>query len=114
MIQDCRTRADYEKLSAESRQRPVFLFKHSTRCPISAGRWRVFEQFAATESRASFYRLLVVEDRAVSQYVAQECGVRHQSPQVILYWEEKPIWHTSHYSITEDEMLEALSKVVPI
>jgi bacillithiol system protein YtxJ len=112
MVEDCRTLEDYSGLVAESHERPVFLFKHSTSCPISAGRWRLLQEYAGRESRAAFYKLLVIQDRPVSMHVAQESGVRHQSPQAILFSGGKPVWNASHYRITEEDMAAALERAL--
>jgi bacillithiol system protein YtxJ len=55
---------------------------------------------------------MVIEDRSLSLRVAQAIGVGHESPQVILLHKGKAVWHTSHWSITEEEMRAALSMVV--
>ena len=112
MVQDCRTTEDFARLIRESQDKPVFLFKHSTRCPISASRWRVLQVYAEQESRADFWKVLVVEDRPVSMYVASETGVRHQSPQAILFSRGEPIWNASHYRITEEDMVAALERAL--
>ena len=112
MVQDCRTTQDFSSLLAASHDKPVFLFKHSTRCPISASRWRVLQAYAERELRADFWKVLVVEDRPVSMHVAHETGVRHQSPQAILLYQGKPVWDESHYRITEDDMEAALEKTL--
>jgi bacillithiol system protein YtxJ len=112
MIRECQEEADWEALVKASYDRPVFLFKHSTRCPISASRWPIFQSFAGKESCAECYRLMVIEDRSLSLRVAQAIGVGHESPQVILLHKGKAVWHTSHWSITEEEMRAALSMVV--
>lgn len=112
MVQDCRTAEDFSSLLASSQEKPVFLFKHSTRCPISASRWRVLVEYADREARADFYRLLVIEDRPVSMHVADETGVRHQSPQAILFYRGKPVWNESHYRITEEDMKAALERAL--
>lgn len=112
MIQDLATVQDYEQMLARSQARPVFLLKHSTRCPISASRWREFQDFAGGEGRADFYRLLVVENRTLSIYVAEATGIRHQSPQVFLFSQCRLTWHQSHWAITADEMRAALESAL--
>ena len=114
MVRDCRTTADFSSLLAASQDKPVFLFKHSTRCPISASRWRVLQEYAGRESRADFWKLLVVEDRPVSTYVADQTGVRHQSPQAILLYQGKPVWDESHYRITAEDMEAALERALSL
>jgi bacillithiol system protein YtxJ len=112
MIKDCQTNEDFEQLLADSQDRPVFLLKHSTRCSISAGRWRMYQGYADREARAAFCRVLVIEDRPLSMHVAQETGIRHQSPQAILFHRGEPVWDASHYSITEEDMTAALERVL--
>lgn len=112
MISECKKNSDFEQLVTDSHQKPVFLFKHSTRCPISASRWRVIQDLAKKESRAAFHVVLVIEDRPVSAHIAQETGVRHQSPQAILLHQGKSTWDASHYSITEEDMVAALERVL--
>ena len=112
MVQDCRTVADFSSLLKSSEGKPVFLFKHSTSCPISASRWRVLQAFADAEPRADYWKLLVIQDRPVSLHVADETGVRHQSPQAILFYRGKPVWDESHYRITEDELRAALERAL--
>lgn len=112
MVHDCRTIEDIDRLLKASQEKPVFLFKHSTRCPISASRWRVLQEYAEHESRADFWKVLVVEDRQVSMHVADQTGVRHQSPQAILFFQGSPVWNESHYRITTDDMKAALERVL--
>ena len=108
MVGECRTNQDFDRLVASSHTRPVFLFKHSTRCPISGSRWRAYESFAGMRKDADFARVLVVENRSVSAYVAGQTDVTHQSPQAILLFQGEPVWHVSHWSITEEAMTAAL------
>jgi bacillithiol system protein YtxJ len=42
----------------------------------------------------------VREDRALSQTVAAQTGVSHESPQVICLVGGKPFWHASHTAVT--------------
>lgn len=112
MISECKKNRDFEQLVADSYDKPVFVFKHSTSCPISASRWQLFQSFSDKESRASFHRVLVIQDRPVSRYIAEETGIRHQSPQAILLYQGKPAWDASHYSITEKDMTAALERVL--
>jgi bacillithiol system protein YtxJ len=55
---------------------------------------------------------LVVEDRPVSMHVADQAGVRHQSPQAILFYRGKPVWDESHYRITAEELKAALDRAL--
>jgi bacillithiol system protein YtxJ len=112
MITECKQAKDFEQIVADSHQKPVFVFKHSTSCPISASRWPIFQSFAAQEPRAAFYRVLVIQDRPVARQIAQETGVRHESPQAILLYRGKPVWDASHYSITIEGLAAALERAL--
>jgi bacillithiol system protein YtxJ len=112
VIRECKQNGDFERLVADSHEKPVFLFKHSTSCPISASRWRLFQSFAESESRAAFHRVLVIEDRPVARHIAEATGIQHQSPQAILLYNGKAIWNASHYSITEEDMAAALERAL--
>lgn len=112
MIRECTKNSDFEQLVADSHDRPVFVFKHSTRCPISASRWRVFQSFAERESRAAFHMVNVIQDGTLSRTITAETGIGHQSPQAILLYQGKPVWNASHYSITEEDMTAALDRVL--
>ena len=112
MISECKKKRDFEQLVADSYNKPVFVFKHSTSCPISASRWRLLQSFAEHESRAAFHRVLVIQDRSMSRHVAKETGIGHQSPQAMLLSQGKPTWDASHYAITEEDMTAALERVL--
>ena len=114
MIRDCKTVEDWHALLAGSQERPAFLFKHSTRCPISSSRWQVFQDYVGRVKNADFWKVLVVEDRGLSLQIAAESGVRHQSPQAILFYRGKAVWDTSHYSITDAAMSSALAQTAPL
>lgn len=110
MIKPCRTDDDYRQLLSDSHQATVFLLKHSTRCPISASARAAFERFADEHSEVGCWQVLVVEDRPLSTSITEETGIKHQSPQVILYKDGTARWHASHGSINVTVLLEALAK----
>lgn len=57
-----------------------YVFKHSTTCPISA--WAAEEVRAATPS-LPIYWINVIEQRPLSNWIAEHFGVRHESPQLL-------------------------------
>jgi bacillithiol system protein YtxJ len=56
----------------------------------------------------SFREIVVQESRSLSDLVARETGIRHESPQVILFRNGEPVWNTSHHGITAESLREAL------
>jgi len=111
MVHDCRTRADFEQIVRDSQERPVFLFKHSTRCPISRSAWSAYQRFGGIKPDADLWKVLVVEDASLSRQIAQETGVRHQSPQALLFYRGSVVWHDSHWAITEESLQEAWDEI---
>ena len=111
MIKDIHTTEEYQEILSESEGKPVFLLKHSTTCPISANALRDYTRFAEDGPPANFYRVLVIEDRPLSNAIEDETGIRHESPQVILYQDREPVWSDSHWSISKKSLATALGQL---
>ena len=82
-----------------------FVFKHSNACPIS---WSAAERVKAFTTEQPIYWINVIEQRRLSNWVADKYGVPHQSPQ-LLFIEDglvKHDWH--HQGITEEEVQKQL------
>jgi bacillithiol system protein YtxJ len=100
-----------ERLSA-SAEDAFFVFKHSTTCPISArarDRVEVFLDGAGADI-PDFVLVKVIEARPISNKIADDLGVRHQSPQLILVRNGKSVWEKSHHLIDADNIQEALTQ----
>jgi bacillithiol system protein YtxJ len=83
------------------------IFKHSTRCEISAQADREVAALAAELPDLAVYRVLVVEDRPVSNAITAALEVPHASPQAILLREGRPVWVGSHWDITREALRQA-------
>jgi bacillithiol system protein YtxJ len=89
-----------DTLLERSKERRVWIFKHSLTCSISAHAWLEFRRFAeSVEGDVVFALIEVQAARPVSNAVAQRLGIRHQSPQAILLREGAVAWHASHFDI---------------
>ena len=97
---------------AESRERPVLLFKHSRFCGVSCEALDELNSHIDGQSAASTaYKMITVQThRSVSDAAAERLGLRHQTPQAILLRDGKVIWNASHFSITATKLNEALPK----
>ncbi len=104
---------DLEAALAASRERPVILFKHSTRCPISHAANRNYLNFVEKNSGVDglFTHLDLISHRDISEAIAERLGIRHESPQAILVKDGKAAWNASHLSITEEKLAEALKSL---
>jgi bacillithiol system protein YtxJ len=94
-----------EEAIRRSYESPVAIFKHSTRCGISheimSG---LSDQTQSAELNIPFYYLDLIAHRNVSQAIAEQLDVPHQSPQLILVHKGKAINHASHHAIDWSQM----------
>jgi bacillithiol system protein YtxJ len=104
---------DLDALLAATSERPAFIFKHSTTCPISAGAHRrvqaYIKQVAENGGATPEFRIVRVhESRPVSNAIAERLGVVHKSPQLLFVRDGRCVWDTSHYNITAENIDKAL------
>jgi len=97
---------DLETALKASHEQPVALFKHSTRCSVSLMAKKSVERFWDLDIDA--YYLDLIAHRDVSDAIAEQLEVHHQSPQMVLVKEGKAIYNASHGSIDVDAMGELL------
>ena len=92
-----------------STEKPVVIFKHSTRCSISRMALKQFEnEFDLNEKVVSFL-LDLIEYRNISNEIASRFGVQHQSPQIILICDGKAVYNASHESIEAAKLVKYLA-----
>lgn len=88
-----------------SRRAPVWVFKHSLTCPVSAAALDEFLAFAADGGAAAGCALIEVQTaRPLSDELSRRTGVCHESPQVLLLRDGKAVWHASHWRVTADRL----------
>jgi bacillithiol system protein YtxJ len=92
---------DLEAFDAALRQHPrLLVFKHSPVCPISGRARGEYEQWKAEAPDAPTLFVNVIADRMTARGIAERTGVRHESPQAILFERGKATWDASHDAIT--------------
>jgi bacillithiol system protein YtxJ len=83
----------------------VIIFKTSPTCTLSQGALQRFEQWAEKldeQCKLLLFKVDVKSDRLLSQLIAEEVHVKHESPQVIWLKSDFSVkWHQSHSAITE-------------
>ena len=88
---------EIDQISAEGQ---VVIFKHSTRCPISAMAWRrVNDGWDDELAETPLYFLDLLRFRETSQAVSVHYGVQHESPQILLVENGRVVYQTSHNGI---------------
>ena len=107
-----------DEVIASSSERPVFVYKHSTVCPVSARAADQYHDFAddfanvdedmdTDPSTPLFTQVMVIENRDLSNEIESRLGIRHESPQLLLLRDGKVTWHASHFSITGKDIKNA-------
>ena len=104
------TAAQIDEIKALSTQKPVFIFKHSTRCSISSMSLDRLQRNWKTEDadKIAPYYLDLIAYRAISDQIASDFGVAHESPQVLVIREGKVVYHESHYAISYATLIDQI------
>jgi bacillithiol system protein YtxJ len=85
----------------------VLLFKHSTTCSIShMAKLRLESSWDETADILPYY-LDLKAYRNISNEIAEQFSVHHESPQVLLIRNGECIYDESHLDITFDNIVEA-------
>ncbi|SOE22439.1 bacillithiol system protein YtxJ [Spirosomataceae bacterium TFI 002] len=98
-----------EILKELSKEKPVLIFKHSRSCSISASSLSRLERSWNEEKAGDLqpYYLDLLSFRSISQKIASELQVEHESPQAIVLKDGKAVYHDSHFGIAFDDIVES-------
>lgn len=109
-LSELREQTELERVMARSTERPQLLFKHSLTCPVSGAAHRAFHQYLEGEpdSNVEYSWLAVQQARPLSNAVAEELGIRHESPQALLIWQREAVWNASHWQISVQSLDQAM------
>ena len=97
-----------DAITEESKTIPVMLFKHSIRCSISSmalnrieSNWKDFDN-----QHIKPYYLDLIAHRDISNLIAEQYGIEHQSPQALIISSGKCIYHESHSNIRYNDIMK--------
>jgi bacillithiol system protein YtxJ len=103
-----------ERIIHQSNRQPQIIFKHSTRCGTSSRAYKeldnITDDLASLQVEINY--LDVIKSRNVSRMMADQLGVKHQSPQIILVQNNRVVWHASHYEITAGKIIEKTKEAI--
>lgn len=88
---------------------PQVIFKHSTRCSVSSMVLSRLERSHKPES-VDFHFLDLISYRNISNKIAEEFNVHHESPQVLLISKGECVYDESHMGISMDALAEEAAK----
>lgn len=91
----------------KSESRPQVIFKHSTRCSISSMAKSRLER-SPFPQQADFYFLDLIAHRNISNKIAEEFGVAHESPQILVIKNGACMYDESHGAITMTDLMDQL------
>ncbi len=98
---------DLEQLIIDSEYAPVVLFKHSTRCSLSA---MAMNRLNESTKKIDIHIIDVISNRDISDLVVQKFQVQHQSPQLIVLKQKNCSFHVSHMSISANMLFEHIGE----
>lgn len=100
------TLSQLEEIDRLSQDKPVLIFKHSTRCGVSIRMLSTVEKAWKPSDEANFsvWFLDLLNHRDISSAIATRYGVEHESPQTLLIKNGKCILDASHHFIDLDEV----------
>ena len=97
---DLYSEAQIKELAEASYSKPQVISKHSTSCGISAhAQYRLASATRELSEKADLHYLDLLRYRPVSNQIATDLGVPHQSPQVIVIKNGEVVHNSSHFSI---------------
>lgn len=98
---------ELRKAIEESTEKPILLFKHSTRCSISMMALSGFEsRWEGTDEEMTLYFLDLLRYRELSNEIERITGVMHQSPQAIVIKNKEVVYAASHSGIDARQILK--------
>ena len=101
--------SDLEEIKKRSIEKPQVIFKHSTRCSISSMAKSRLER-AVPAQDVEFNFLDLIKHRELSQQIAEDFSVDHESPQILFIKDGECVYDESHTGISMDEIAEQAGK----
>ena len=103
------TEQQVRDIVAKSNEKPQIIFKDSVTCGISAyAKERLINGNDVLIAKADFNYLDLLSYRSVSNFIADELNVIHQSPQIIVLKDGEVVYRVSHHSIQAEEIAKYL------
>src|SRR5215213_5385494 len=96
-----------KQIMTKSQIRPQVIFKHSTRCSISAVALQRLQK-VSQPTDIDFYFLDLLSNRSLSNKVADVFKVPHESPQVLVIRNGDCVYEESHMGISMNEIVDHL------
>lgn len=100
-----------DEIKKESEVSPVLIFKHSTRCSISRATLdRLERHWQESETAIKPYFLDLLTYRDISNQIADQFDIEHESPQVLVIDKGQVIYTESHYGIDYQKIKQVVTR----
>ncbi|WP_353145697.1 bacillithiol system redox-active protein YtxJ [Chryseobacterium sp.] len=97
---------DLAKAIEQSYHHKIAIFKHSTSCFISRTVLKNFErEVESSDQNAEVYYLDLLAYRPISNKISADLDIRHESPQLIVIENGKPVNSASHQDISLSQIV---------
>ena len=96
-----------KEIIEESARYPVLLYKHSSTCGKSVQAQKEVESYLAEFSEDA-YRLVVQDERPLSNEIVEKLNIKHETPQLIILSESKSLFVLNHDNITKSSIEKLL------
>lgn len=94
-----------KQIIIKSQTKPQVIFKHSTRCSISAVALQRLQKVQQPQD-VDFYFLDLLAHRGLSNKVAEVFKIHHESPQVLLIKDGACVFDESHLGISMNDIAD--------
>ena len=100
-----------DQIKEESKKSPILILKHSTRCPTSSMALNRLERNwdSSKVSDLKHYYLDLISYRDISNQIAADFSILHQSPQVLIISDGKCVYNASHMGVSFAEIENVVS-----
>jgi len=101
---------EIETILDKSNECPQIIYKHSHRCGVCAtAKKQIEDSIEEINELADLNFVDVVSQREISNHIASQLNIRHESPQVIIINNENVLWEGSHWEINGENILNGLT-----
>jgi len=94
-----------QEINERSKERPQVIFKHSTRCGISSVAKNRLEKSTPPQD-IDFHYLDLIHYRSISNKIAEQYNVYHESPQVLVIKDGTCVYDESHMGISMKDIVQ--------
>jgi len=101
---------DLGTIFRNSEEKPQLIYKHSHRCSVCFMAKQELEDISDSISDiADLYMINVIHQRNLSNTIASELNIRHESPQVIILKDREILWKGSHWDVKGKDIMKRLT-----